>query len=154
MLTLSRKNQDWLPTMLFDNFFDDNFMKHLNVASTKPAVNVIETAKDYKVEVAAPGMTKDDFKVRLDLDENLVITVEKQAKKEEKNEDNKDNKDDKYHYLRREFSYTQFTQTFIMPDDVDKQGINATVDNGVLTVSLPKIAEDPAKKEVKYIDIH
>ena len=55
--------------------------------------------------------------------------------------------------MRREFSYTQFTQTFIMPDDVDKQKIGAKVDNGVLTVSLPKLDSEALKKEAKLIDI-
>ena len=150
MLTLSRKNQDWLPTVLFNNFVDNDFMGHMNVATTKPAVNVIETANDYKVEVAAPGMTKDDFKVQLDADGNLVIAVEKEQSKEEGNEEKQE---EKYHYLRREFSYTQFTQTFIMPDDVDKQKIGAKVDNGVLTVSLPKLDSEALKKEAKLIDI-
>ena len=150
MLTLSRKNQDWLPTVLFNNFFDNDVMGHMNVATTKPAVNVIETANDYKVEVAAPGMTKDDFKVQLDAEGNLVITVEKEQSKEEGNEEKQE---EKYHYLRREFSYTQFTQTFIMPDDVDKQKIGAKVDNGVLTVSLPKLDSEALKKEAKLIDI-
>ena len=150
MLTLSRKNQDWLPTVLFNNFFDNDFMGHMNVATTKPAVNVIETANDYKVEVAAPGMTKEDFKVQLDADGNLVITVEKQQSKEEGSEDKPEAK---YHYLRREFSYTQFTQTFSMPDDVDKHQIGAKVENGVLTVSLPKLDSEALKKEAKMIDI-
>ena len=92
MLTLSRKNQDWLPTVLFNNFFDNDFMGHMNVATTKPAVNVIETANDYKVEVAAPGMTKDDFKVQLDAEGNLVITVEKEQSKEEGNEEKQEEK--------------------------------------------------------------
>lgn len=119
-------------------------------STTKPAVNVIETANDYKVEVAAPGMTKEDFKVQLDADGNLVITVEKQQSKEEGSEDKPEAK---YHYLRREFSYTQFTQTFIMPDDVDKHQIGAKVENGVLTVSLPKLDSEALKKEAKMIDI-
>ena len=150
MLTLSRKNQDCLPPVLFNNFFDNDFMGHMNVATTKPAVNVIETTNDYKVEVAAPGMTKEDFKVQLDADGNLVITVEKQQSKEEGSEDKPEAK---YHYLRREFSYTQFTQTFIMPDDVDKHQIGAKVENGVLTVSLPKLDSEALKKEAKMIDI-
>ena len=95
-------------------------------------------------------MTKEDFKVQLDADGNLVITVEKQQSKEEGSEDKSEAK---YHYLRREFSYTQFTQTFIMPDDVDKQKIGAKVDNGVLTVSLLKLDSEALKKEAKLIDI-
>ena len=69
-----RRNQQWLPS-IFNDFFDNNLMARAN--ATAPAVNVIENEKDYRVELAVPGMTKDDFKVRLDEDNNLVITMEK-----------------------------------------------------------------------------
>lgn len=78
--------------------------------ATAPAINVIESDKDYKVEVAAPGMTKDDFTIHLSEDNELVITMEK------KNENNQENKK----YLRREFSYSKFQQSLILPDDVEK----------------------------------
>lgn len=75
---------------------------------TAPAINVIENDKDYKVEMAAPGMTKDDFKVNVDENNNLTICMEK---KEEKKEEKKDKK-----YLRREFSYSKFQQTILLPE--------------------------------------
>ena len=86
--------------------------------ATAPAINVFETAKEYKVELAAPGMTKEDFNVHIDEENNLVISMEK--KTESKEENNKDEKKEG-RYLRREFSYTKFQQTMILPDDVDKE---------------------------------
>ena len=137
-----RRTQNWLPS-IFSDFFDNELMTRAN--ATAPAINVIESEKDYKVEVAAPGMTKEDFNVRIDEDNNLVITMEKKVEnKEEKREQR---------YLRREFSYSKFQQTMILPDDVDKEKIVAGVDNGVLTIDLPKISVEEIKKAQRTIEI-
>ena len=137
-----RRTQNWLPS-IFNDFFDNEWMTRAN--ATAPAINVIESEKDYKVEVAAPGMTKEDFNVRIDEDNNLVITMEKKIEnKEEKKEQR---------YLRREFSYSKFQQTMILPDDVDKEKIAAGVDNGVLTIDLPKISIEEIKKAQRTIEI-
>ena len=88
-----------LVTEFFNDFFDNDWMLKAN--ATAPAINVIENDKNYKVEVAAPGMTKDDFTVKLDEDNNLFITMER------KNE-NKDENKTNGRYLRREFSYSKF----------------------------------------------
>ncbi len=130
-----RRTQNWLPD-IFNDFFDNDLMVRTN--ATAPAINVIENEKDYKIEVAAPGMTKEDFNVHVDEDNNLVITMEK--KNENKEEDKKEGR-----YLRREFSYTKFQQALILPDDVDKEKISAEVNNGVLSVELPKLAKDTVK---------
>ncbi len=71
-----RRSQNWLPS-IFNDFFDNDWVERTNV--TAPAINVIETANNFKVEVAAPGMTKDDFNVRLDEDENLDISMDKKT---------------------------------------------------------------------------
>ena len=83
-MTPMRRNQNWLPS-IFNDFFDNDWMERAN--ATAPAINVIENEKDYQIELAAPGMTKDDFTVKLDEDNNLVITMEK--KNESKDEDKK-----------------------------------------------------------------
>ena len=106
-------NQNWLPS-IFNDFFDNDWMVKTN--ATAPAINVIENEKDYKVEVAAPGMTKEDFNIHLGEDNELVITMEK--KNETKEEDKEHKK-----YLRREFSYSKFQQAFVLPDDVEKDKI-------------------------------
>ena len=143
MLTV-RRNQEWLPN-LFNEIFDNNLYERASVRATTHAVNVLEKEHEYLVEVAAPGMTKNEFKVNLDEDENLVVALEKEANKEEEGK--------KMHYLRREFSYSQFRQTMILPDDVDKEKISAKVENGVLSVILPKMNPQELKKANKVIDI-
>ena len=71
-----RRNQNWLPS-IFNDFFDNDWMVKAN--ATAPAINVFETAKEYKVELAAPGMTKEDFNVHIDEENNLVISMEKKT---------------------------------------------------------------------------
>lgn len=137
-------NQNWLPS-IFNDFFDNNWMVKTN--ATAPAINVIESEKDYKVEVAAPGMTKDDFNIHLGEDNELVITMEK---KNENQEEDKENKK----YLRREFSYTKFQQALILPDDVEKENISASVSEGVLTIDLPKRQPEEKAKVSRQIEIH
>jgi len=139
-MSLVRRNQNWLPSF-FNDFFDNELLERVNAYNTAaPAINVKESKNAYTVEVAAPGMTKEDFQVHVDEDDNLVISIE--SKKEEKEE-----KED-IHYLRHEFSYSKFQQTMLLPDDVDVEKIDAKVEHGVLTVELPKrvYVEEPKTK--------
>lgn len=136
---ISRNN--WMPEV-FNDFFDTDFMTRTK--ATAPAINVKETEKDYTVEVAAPGMTKDDFNVNIDKDGNLHIHME--AHTEKKDEDKKS------HYLRREFAYSKFEQTLLLPEDVKKEAIEAKVNDGVLTVTLPKM-EKPAAEAARQIEV-
>lgn len=137
-----RRTQTWLPS-LFNDFFDNNWIERTN--RTAPAINVIESAKDYTVEIAAPGMTRDDFKVSLDSDDDITITMEK------KNEASNDQQ--RGQYLRREFSYSKFQQTLTLPDDVDREGISAQMADGVLTISLPKKAVTATAPATRQIEI-
>lgn len=137
-------NQNWIPS-IFNDFFDNDWMVKAN--ATAPAINVIESDKDYKVEVAAPGMTKEDFNIHLSEDNELVISMEK--KNETKEEDKGNIK-----YLRREFSYSKFQQALILPDDVEKDKINANVTDGVLTIELPKRTPEEKAKINRVIEIH
>ena len=130
MAPVNRKNS-WLPDV-FNDFFDTDFMPR--TSATAPAINVKESLTDYEVEVAAPGMTKEDFNVHLNQEGDLTIKMEKKAENKEE--------DKKAHYLRREFAYSKFEQTLILPDDVDKENISARVADGVLTVVLPKIRKE------------
>jgi len=114
---------------VFDDFFNTDFMPRAN--ATAPAINVIEHEKGYTVELAAPGLKKEDFSVNINEDGNLTVKMEQ---KQENKEENK-----KAHYLRREFSYSKYEQTLILPDNVDKDKISAKVNDGVLTVELPKL---------------
>ena len=140
MSTLVRRDS-WMPEV-FNDFFDTDFMPRTN--ATAPSINVKESDKDYTVEVAAPGLKKGDFNIHIDGDGNLAIKMEKN---EEKKDENK-----KEHYLRREFAYTKFEQTLLLPDDVDKDKIAANVNDGVLTINLPK-AEKNATKVARQIEV-
>ena len=145
MMTPSRRfNENWLPTF-FDDFFDNNWM--VKSKATAPAMNVIENDNDYKVEIAAPGMTKDDFNIHLDEDNNLVISMEK--KQENKEEDKKHHD----RYLRCEFSYAKFQQTLLLPDNVNKDKINACVEHGVLNIVLPKLTPEEKVKTTRMIEV-
>ena len=137
-------NQNWLPS-IFNDFFDNDWMERTN--ATAPAINVVESDKDYKVEVAAPGMTKDDFQIHLGDDNQLIISMEKKTENEDKNKDNKK-------YLRREFSYTKFSQSLYLPENVDKDKISANVADGVLTIDLPKYSKEEKAKINRVIEIH
>ena len=137
MTPMMRRNAAWLPSV-FNDFFDTEYMPKANC--TAPAINVKENDKAYIVELAAPGMKKEDFNVHLNDEGNLVVKMEK--KQEDKNA----------RYLRREFSYSRFEQTLILPDDVKKEEISAKVEHGVLTVELPKLVEEKVKLS-RQIDI-
>ena len=137
-----RKSQNWLPD-IFNDFFDNDWMVRTN--ATAPAINVLENEHNYEIEVAAPGMNKNDFKVHIDENGNLAIEMEKKIdeKSEKKNG----------HYLRREFSYTKFQQTMVLPDDVERDKISAKVENGVLNVIIPKVEKAKAEESKRVIDI-
>lgn len=142
MPTRKYYNQNWLPS-IFNDFFDNNWMEKAN--ATAPAINVVESDKDYKVEVAVPGMTKEDFNIHVGDENELVISMEKKVENEDK-----ENKK----YLRREFSYTKFQQSLYLPDNVDKEKITANVANGVLTIELPKYSQEEKAKINRVIEIH
>lgn len=116
----------WLPEV-FNDFFYNNNMPKTN--ATAPAINVLENETEYTVELAAPGLRKEDFDISINSDGDLVIKMEK------KNEV----KDEKAHYLRREFAYSKYEQTLILPDDVDKDKVGAKMSDGVLNITLPKL---------------
>ena len=123
-----------------------NFQRFLRERmDRKSQQRIIESDTDYKVELAAPGMTKDDFSVKIDADNQLVVSMEK--KEEHKDEDKKGR------YLRREFSYSRFQQVMILPENVEKDKIDAKVQNGVLTIDIPKKQEAVEAKKVKEIAV-
>ncbi|MBQ6912234.1 MAG: Hsp20/alpha crystallin family protein [Bacteroidales bacterium] len=137
----AKHNQNWMPD-IFNDFFDNTWMERPK--ATAPAINVLETPEAYQLELAAPGMTKADFDIHLDEDGDLVINMEKKSSENEKQ---------KGHYVRREFSYTKFQQTMLLPEDTDREAIAAKVENGVLTVNLPKIKKAEAEKARKQITV-
>lgn len=142
MVPSRRNSQTWLPD-IFNDFFDTNWMDRMN--ATAPAINVLENENGYELELAAPGMTKEDFNVHLDEDGNLVIEMEK--KPDEKSEKKHG------HYLRREFSYSKFQQTMVLPDDAEREQISAHVEHGVLNVCIPKIQKAKVDNAKKIIEV-
>jgi len=114
---------------LFPRFFDSDTRHSL------PAVNIIEGKDDFRIEVAAPGLNKEDFKVNL---ENNVLTIS--SEKEEKNEEKNEEK-----VMRREFSYYSFSRSFTLPQTVYAEKIKATHKDGVLNIVIPK--KDEAKEK-------
>jgi len=140
MLNGLMRNNGWLPTV-FDDFFNTDFMPRAN--STAPAVNVKESEKAYTMELAAPGIKKEYCRVGINDEGMLTIAIEN--KQEHKNEDKH------HHYLRREFSYSNYEQNYTLPDDVERDKISAKVENGILTVTMPKT--EPKQKVTKAIEV-
>ena len=141
MLNGLMKSNSWFPTM-FDDFFNTDFMPRAN--STAPAVNVKETDKNYVMELAAPGIKKEYCRVAINDEGDLTIAIENKMEHKEENK--------KHHYLRREFSYSNYQQNYTLPDDVERDKISAKVENGILTVVLPKV-EKEEKKFAKAIEV-
>jgi len=124
---------------LFPSLVDEFFGKDLvpgwfdsETGITEPSVNIVESKSDFRIEVAAPGLEKEDFRINL---QNNVLTIssEKETSKEDDNEK----------FMRREFSYAQFRRSFSLPDTADSANVKASHKNGVLYITIPK--KDEAK---------
>ncbi len=134
MLPVMFKNS-WFPTV-FEDFLNNDFMPRAN--TTAPAVNVRVDDKAYTMEVAAPGIKKEFCRVSINDEGNLHVAIENKVEHKEEEK--------KHHYLRREFSYTNYEQAYTLPEDVDKDHIEAKVEHGILTITLPRM-----QKEVKKL---
>jgi HSP20 family protein len=111
---------------VFDNLFNDNFISD-RLVSRVPAVNISESEKSFKIEMAAPGLDKSDFKINVD--KNL-ITISAEKKEEQTNEEKL--------YSKKEFNYTSFSRSFTLPDTVDYSNIEAAYEGGILVLTLGK----------------
>ena len=144
MLLVRRNNDfDWLNNWFDDNFFNTPVMAQ--TTTTAPAVNVKEDNKQYVMEVAVPGLKKEQVNMSIDKDGYLTLSIEN------KNEQKDENK--KEHYLRREFSYTSYRQSYALPDNVNADKIEDNVADGVLKVVLPKVEKKEEKEDVKHIEV-
>lgn len=144
-MLLARRNNssNWLTNFFDDNFFDTDLMTRFN--GTAPAVNVKETDKEYTMEIASPGLKKEFVRVDLDDEDNLNVALEnKMEHKEEKK---------KEHYLRREFAYSNYQQSYVLPEDVDREKISAKVNDGVLTIELPKLSPKKEAEKLHRIEV-
>ena len=140
---LARINRRFVPAY-WDDFFNDNYHNSLNNVAcneTSPAVNVIEDDKEYRIDVAVPGLSRKDFRIDVE-DEILTISSENKESKEDK----------KHNYMRREFNYRSFKRSFQLPDTIDQENIKAHHDAGILTITLPK-KHEVVQKAAKQIEI-
>jgi HSP20 family protein len=147
-MTLIRKtNPMWsnLNTFFDDfltkDFFDNRWSNFSDTGTTIPSVNIVESQDDFQVEMAAPGMTKNDFNVELDND-TLTISSEKEDTQEENDRT----------YSRREFSYQAFRRSFYLPNTVEAEKIKAKYQDGVLRLLIPK-KEEAKTKPVRQISV-
>ncbi len=142
MLPKVRKTENW-PSFV-DEFFNTDFWPSfldVNTRYSVPAVNILEEDNEYRIEVIAPGIDKKDVKINLE-DDVLTISSEMKEENEEKNK----------HYMRREFNYTAFSRSFVVPEEVDAEKISAEHKNGILTLHLPKkeeVVKKTQKREIK-----
>lgn len=136
------KSNGWFPTM-FDEIFNNEWMPKMK--ATEPAINVKEDGKAYTMEVAVPGIKKEFCRININNDGNLEIAIEN--KLEHKEEDKKE------HFIRREFSYSNYQQTYVLPENVVKEKISAKVENGVLSIVMPKQTKEEEKKSQLQIEV-
>lgn len=153
-LVLSKpRNRNRLPELVGNFFETDNFFSpsvfgfnskffDLSDFPVVPEANIIETPKEFKIELAAPGLTREDFKVEV---ENNVLSVSAQKEEEEKKE--------KKNYRKREFSYTSFWRSFVLPENVLAENIDAKYEHGVLLITLPK-KENSSPKQTQQIKVY
>lgn len=124
---------------LFSDLFDGMLTNEYRKTST-PSVNMMETDENFRLELAAPGLTREDFKISID-NNLLSVSADKKSETDETKE----------RYTRKEFSYFSFKRSFNLPQVVDRENINAVYENGILIVTLPKVAEAKSKavREIK-----
>lgn len=140
MLATVKRQNPYFPTL--SDFFKDSYLNDSDW-STSPAVNIAENKEGFRIEVAAPGLGKDDFKINVEK-RVLEISSEKENTKEEGSEE------DRYH--RREFYYSSFKRTFTLPSYADVDNISANYKDGVLSVTVPK-KEEAKEKPAREISI-
>lgn len=144
-MNLIRRNNLWPSTNLFDDFLTRDLFNNLsdwnNEGVSVPRVNIVETNDDFQVEMAAPGMRKEDFHIELDND-MLIIKAETRNEME----------DNDQNYARREFNYQSFRRSFYLPNTVETEKIKAKYKDGILSLSIPK-KEEAKKKPIKSIAI-
>ena len=137
---VTRRNQDFMPT-LFNELMNWN-----EPTFSTPRMNIVETKNDYQLELCVPGLTKEDLKLSIDTEGNLVVEmVKKNETKAEKTEEQR--------YLRHEFSVEHFRQTVMLPDDIHKDQIKAKVENGILGIVIPKVTVEEKQQAVQTIEV-
>ena len=140
-MLVTRRNQDFMPT-LFNELMNWN-----DTTYSTPRMNIMETKDNYKLELCIPGLTKEDVKLSIDVEGNLVVEMSKETKNEKK-----ENKEE-MRYLRHEFSVEHFRQTVMLPEDIHKEQISAKVENGILDIVIPKVTVEEKKQAIQTIEV-
>ena len=140
-MLVTRRNQDFMPT-LFNELMNWN-----DTTYSTPRMNIMETKDNYKLELCIPGLTKEDVKLSIDAEGNLVVEMVKEMKNEKK-----ENKEE-MRYLRHEFSVEHFRQTVMLPEDIHKEQISAKVENGILDIVIPKVTVEEKKQAMQTIEV-
>ncbi|MBR5169231.1 MAG: Hsp20 family protein [Muribaculaceae bacterium] len=144
---IRNNRNNWLDCAFNDLFDMDWTPRHV---TTAPAVNVKESDQAFTMEIAAPGLKKEFCNVNINNEGNLVVKIENKSEQEDKaNADGEKT----HHYLRREFSYSSYEQAYTLPENVDKERISAKVEDGILTIELPKLTPEQEKKVDRVIEI-
>ena len=138
-MLVTRRNQDFMPTLF------NELMNWTDTTYSTPRMNIMETKDNYKLELCIPGLTKDDVKLSIDQEGNLVVEMTKETKHEEKNNE--------VRYLRHEFSVEHFRQTVMLPEDIHKEQISAKVENGILDIVIPKVTVEEKKQAMQTIEV-
>lgn len=128
-------NANLFPSIFSDLFDTDRFFAGLSGRDTDswlPAVNIRENEKGYEIDLAVPGLNKEDIKMEIE-DHTLIVSAEKEKKKEEEKKD----------YLRREYKYDAFSRSFSLPDNADEDNIESSYRDGILKVVVAKKAAAP-----------
>lgn len=141
MLATIKRQNPFFPVL--NDFFGDNYLNDSDW-NTSPAVNIAENKEAFRIEVAAPGLNKEDFKINVEK-RVLEISSEKESSKEENKADER--------YYRKEFLYSSFKRTFSLPSYADTDKITASYKDGILCVTVPK-KEEAKEKPVRVIDIN
>ena len=140
---LAKINRPYVPAY-WDDFFNDSFFNGISTHTSQnstPAVNVVEENASYRIEVAAPGVSRKDFHIEVENDV-LTISSEQKENKEEKNR----------RFMRREFSYNSFKRSFQLPESIDQGNIKASHEAGILIIELPK-KDEVVQKAARQIEV-
>ncbi len=137
-MAIVRRNEDRMPLFgsFFSDFFDNDNLQAMGFnRMSSPAVNVKETDKEYMLEVSAPGIPKENISV--DVENNMLVIA---------GEHKQENNEEKDNYTRREFRQSSFKRSFMLPENVNAENIKARCNNGIISISLPKVNQQKLEK--------
>jgi len=143
-MKIVRKNNDWLPS-IFNEFFPENRLDAINYERFSiPAVNIIENFTNFVIELAVPGLKKDNIAIEIEKD---VLKVSSNASSKEETTHDKEG----IKFTRKEFNYAVFERSFTLPETIEKDAVYATYEDGILKILLPKV--EVAKEVKKMVEI-